>query len=194
MLTTGKVYFKFFTALLGRLALRGRVFGPLRYRLGAKFPTGIQSHDAGLQNNNQITRFHKSLPEAVRFERTDRGVTRSLDYKSSAFGRSATPPVKLVTVPPCLAANRVEASWLRVKDSVLRVVGRGLERIQSPARLAAFEFVDPESNETIYLYTSEVYSVLCIGDRRFYFDRITGKYDGTSAPSAHVSGRVELPD
>jgi hypothetical protein len=95
--------------------------------------------------------------------------------------------------------NSVNSSWrrsclLKAKDFFVEMLGWGLERIHSPARLKTFEFVDPETEETVYLYTSRLYSVLCVGSRRFYFDRITGKYDGTSAPPDRVTGRVELAD
>lgn len=66
--------------------------------------------------------------------------------------------------------------------------------MHSPALLREFEFVDPETDETIYLYTSGLYSVLCVGSRRFYFNRVNGKFDGTSAPSDSVARRVELAD
>jgi hypothetical protein len=82
----------------------------------------------------------------------------------------------------------------RVKEKWRNIVGWSLERLRSPALLKHFEYVDPATNETIYLYTSPIYSVLCVGSRRFYFDRITGQYDGTSALPDGVAGRVELPD
>jgi hypothetical protein len=66
--------------------------------------------------------------------------------------------------------------------------------LHSPARLKPFEYVDPDSDETVYLYTDKRLSVLCIGDRRYYFDRITGRFDGTSASMLNVPGRVELFD
>jgi hypothetical protein len=66
--------------------------------------------------------------------------------------------------------------------------------MHSPALLREFEFVDPETDETIYLYTSGLYSVLCVGSRRLYFNRVSGKFDGTSAPSNRVARRVELAD
>lgn len=85
--------------------------------------------------------------------------------------------------------------WLwKIKDFFIEMLGWGLELTHSPARLKAFEFVDPETEETVYLYTSRLYSVLCIGNRRFYFDRITGKYDGTSAPPDCVARRIEFTD
>ncbi len=66
--------------------------------------------------------------------------------------------------------------------------------LHSPARLRPFEYVDPNTDETLYLYTDKRLSVLCVGDRRYYFDRITGKFDGVSERMMNVSGRVELSD
>lgn len=84
---------------------------------------------------------------------------------------------------------------MRLRDSVRNFIGWGLERFRAPARLKPFEFVDPITNETVYVYTDRLYSVLCVGQRRFYFDRITGAFDGTSLElSDLVSGRIELSD
>ena len=84
--------------------------------------------------------------------------------------------------------------WVRTKSALLSRIGWCLERAKAPAKLREFEFVDPASDETVYLYTSQRYSVFCVGQRRFYFDRITGKFDGVSAPPSLVSDGVELGD
>ena len=82
-----------------------------------------------------------------------------------------------------------------IRDSVRDVAGWYLEKSKAPARLEVFEFVDPQSDETIYLYTSRRYSVLCIGATRLYFDRITGKFDGVSSPSQQsVADGLKLSD
>ena|SRR5579872_1478661 len=94
-----------------------------------------------------------------------------------------------------LATNRWVIMWMTLRDAVRNTAGWSLEKFRSPARLKPFEFVDPETNETTYLYTDRLYSVLCVGQRRFYFDRITGALDGTSLELPDlVSGRVELSD
>ncbi len=84
--------------------------------------------------------------------------------------------------------------WLCAKDAVSNAIGWCLERFKAPAKMKAFEFVDPATDETVYLYTSKRYSVLCVGERRFYFDRVNGKFDGMSAPASLVPGWVEFGD
>jgi len=94
-----------------------------------------------------------------------------------------------------ITANRQQIAWLKLRDVVRNIAGWSLERFRSPARLKPFEFVDPETNETVYVYTDRLYSVLCVGQRRFYFDRVTGAFDGTSLElSDLVTGRIELSD
>src|ERR1700690_3787277 len=94
-----------------------------------------------------------------------------------------------------VSTNRLQIAWMRLRDAAQNVAGWSLEKLRSPARLKPFEFVDPNTNETVYVYTDRLYSVLCVGQRRFYFDRITGAYDGTSSALPDlVSGRVELAD
>jgi len=72
------------------------------------------------------------------------------------------------------------------------MAGWCLEKTNAPAKLEEFEFVDPVTDQTVYLSTSKTFSILCVGSRRFYFNRLTGKFDGTSAPSRSVADRVDL--
>jgi hypothetical protein len=91
--------------------------------------------------------------------------------------------------------SRTARVWLRAKTSALDLAGWCLEKIKAPARLKEFEFVDPETNETIYLSTGHRYSVLHVRGKRFFFDRITGAFDGTSTSLQDcVTNRLELGD
>jgi hypothetical protein len=90
--------------------------------------------------------------------------------------------------------NRRDRFKQRTKDAFINMIGWCLEKVEAPARLNAFEFVDPVSDETIYLSTSKRYSILCVGDRRFYFDRISGRFDGISAPTRLIPGGIEFRD
>lgn len=85
-------------------------------------------------------------------------------------------------------------AWDRLASAIRMSVGWYLERTKAPAKLEAFEFVDPASDETVYLYTSKRYSVLCVGDRRFYFDRVSGRFDGISAPASLIPTWAEFGD
>jgi len=96
---------------------------------------------------------------------------------------------------PFVAGSRSARLWLCLKDAARNFIGWCLEKVGAPAKLRVFEFVDPISDEVIYLYTSTRFSVLCIGDRRFYFDRISGAFDGvSSAAPDSVAARLELRD
>src|SRR6266851_1395848 len=90
--------------------------------------------------------------------------------------------------------SRTEQLWLQAKSGVKKAIGRCLERFKAPAKLKPFEFVDPATDETVYLYTSKSYSVLCVGERRYYFSRVSGNFDGMSAPASLVPGWVEFRD
>jgi hypothetical protein len=79
-----------------------------------------------------------------------------------------------------LVRRKRKLLWLRMKELFVDTVGWGLEKLRAPAVLKEFEFVDPETNETIYLSTGRRYSVLHVRGKRFFFDRITGVFDGTS--------------
>lgn len=84
--------------------------------------------------------------------------------------------------------------WLCAKSGFTNTIGWCLERFKAPAKLKPFEFVDPATDETVYLYTSKRYSVLCVGERRFYFDRVSGTFDGMSAPSGFVPEWAKFSD
>ena len=69
--------------------------------------------------------------------------------------------------------SSVIRAWIR------RACGVALEFIHAPAKMREFEYIDPVTNETTYLTTGARYSVIHVGDKRFFFDRITGRFDGT---------------
>jgi hypothetical protein len=99
------------------------------------------------------------------------------------------------TIPQqAVTSSRAMIAWMRCKDACANLVGWYLEKSKAPARLKEFEYVDAETDETVYLFTDKRYSVFCVGSRRFYFDRLTGKFDGTSAPACLISGGIEFRD
>jgi hypothetical protein len=91
-----------------------------------------------------------------------------------------------------VAQWKVRVMWLVIKDAAFEVIGRTMNLVHSPAKLCPFEYVDPVTDETIYLYTGRRLSVLCVGQRRYYFDRITGKFDGVSDCGDFVSEWKQL--
>jgi hypothetical protein len=79
-----------------------------------------------------------------------------------------------------IAEGKSELFWLRAKSAILNGIGWYLEKTEAPAKVKEFEFINPETNEIIYLSTGRRYSVLHVGNKRFFFDRVTGVFDGTS--------------
>ena len=72
-------------------------------------------------------------------------------------------------------------------------IGAGLEKLHAPGMIREFEAVDPTTDETIYLSTGARYSVLHIGAKSFFFDRVTGRFDGTGQLlEERVADRLEL--
>jgi hypothetical protein len=94
-----------------------------------------------------------------------------------------------------MAGKRFDLLRLRLRSKVLNRIGWYLEKIEAPAKVKEFEFVDPETNEIIYFSTGRRYSVLHVGNKRFFFDRITGVFDGTSTSLQDcVATGLELSD
>ena|SRR6266481_2820899 len=99
------------------------------------------------------------------------------------------------STPQIITDRKTAVLWLRVKSAVLNGLGWYLEKIKAPAKLKEFEFVDPETDETIYLSTGCHYSVLHIRGKRFFFNRASGVLDGTcTSLQERVSNGFELRD
>lgn len=75
--------------------------------------------------------------------------------------------------------NSKRSIWLTMRRSLHRMIGSVLEIVHAPAGIKEFEYIDASTNETVYLSTGARYSVLHVGVKRFFFDRVTGRFDGT---------------
>jgi hypothetical protein len=94
-----------------------------------------------------------------------------------------------------MAGKRFDLLRLRLRSKVLNRIGWYLEKIEAPAKVKEFEFIDPETNQIIYLSTGRRYSVLHVGDKKFFFDRASGVFDGTSTSlQDSVATGLELSD
>ena len=81
--------------------------------------------------------------------------------------------------PASTITESAQIVWLgRIRDWCRGKLGWALEALHAPAKMREFECVDPITSETVYLSTGARYSVLHVGNRRFFFDRITGRFDG----------------
>lgn len=89
--------------------------------------------------------------------------------------------------------RRGESSIIR--SLIRRAHGAALEFFHSPAKIREFEYVDSSTNETVYLSTGARYSVLHVGDKQFFFERTTGRFDGTCTSLVErVADGLELCD
>jgi len=85
--------------------------------------------------------------------------------------------------------------WTRFRSAIRYRIGSLLERFHSPAKIREFEYIDPETDQTVYLTTGARYSVLHIGRKQFYFTRLTGRLDGTcTSLEERVANGFELRD
>jgi hypothetical protein len=93
------------------------------------------------------------------------------------------------------STSRSGPIWRRMRSAIRHYFGSALELIHSPAKIKEFEYVDPITNETVYLSTGAQYSVLHVGDKRFFFERATGRFDGTcTLLQERVADGLELSD
>lgn len=94
-----------------------------------------------------------------------------------------------------ITTEQAESLRQRIGGSVRGAIGRILEACGSPARIREFEYIDQETNETVYLSTGTRYSVLHVGDKQFFFERLSGRFDGTGTSlQLSVADRLEFSD
>ena len=82
-------------------------------------------------------------------------------------------------VPNSAITPRGISLWRKTNIGVRRFMGQLLEKAHAPAHIREFEYVDLDTNEIVYLSTGAQYSVLHVGGKQFYFERLTGRFDGT---------------
>jgi hypothetical protein len=110
------------------------------------------------------------------------------------MARSIERPVPVIPMErPTVFSRRWTLLWLGLRNHLSAMTGAWLEMTRASARLRPFEFVDPASGEIVSLSTSKEYSILSIGGRRYYFGRITGKFDGASSPLAARADGIAEP-
>ncbi len=94
-----------------------------------------------------------------------------------------------------IATKHGDSFRARIRIALRHASGWVLEAIHAPAKIREFEYVDPNTNETVYLSTGGRYSVLHVGDKRFFFERTTGRFDGTcTSLQERIADRFELCD
>ncbi len=92
---------------------------------------------------------------------------------------------------PLMIAGKSWWSWIGPR--IRQIHGVLLERLHAPAKIREFEYVDPSTNEIVYISTGARYSVLHVGAKRFFFDRVTGRFDGTGELlEERITDRLEL--
>jgi hypothetical protein len=85
--------------------------------------------------------------------------------------------------------------WTRIRSKTRHLAGVLLEKFHVPARIKEFEYVDPITNEIIYLSTGARYSVLHVGGTQYFFERLTGRFDGTcTLLEERIADGLELRD
>lgn len=83
----------------------------------------------------------------------------------------------------------------KMRSLVRHLIGVGMEMLHAPAKIKEFEYVDPTTNGTVYLSTGARYSVLHVGDKQYFFERTTGRFDGTCTSLVErVADGLELCD
>jgi hypothetical protein len=92
-------------------------------------------------------------------------------------------------------ADDGQAARITIRSRLRHAWGAALEVFNAPAKIREFEYVDPSTNETVYLTTGARFSVLHVGDKRFFFERTTGRFDGTcTSLQERIADGLELCD
>ena len=88
-------------------------------------------------------------------------------------------PAARVSHPARDGATTIDIARSRVKAGV----GRLLNKMRVPAAIQPVEIVDKVTNQHVAVAVDELFVTVSVNGRDYYFDRITGRFDGTgSAP------------
>ncbi|MGE3108646.1 MAG: hypothetical protein AB7O77_09900 [Phycisphaerales bacterium] len=79
---------------------------------------------------------------------------------------------------PALANASLLQKWkLRFRERF----GKTLTGIGVPGAVAPFDHTDPATKQTIRVSVGPLFTRLSVNERDYYFDRLTGKFDGTGS-------------
>lgn len=70
------------------------------------------------------------------------------------------------------------------------VIGKLFQWLGFPAMVSPFRFYDGDTGQVIEIKTSPFYTKLIVGDKEFFFNRESGKYDGFGAMSPDLKNGV----
>lgn len=79
--------------------------------------------------------------------------------------------------PPTCTANR----WTILRTRLEIWIHRQLNRLGVPGAIQPIDFTDALTGTRIQIQSGVLFFVININGRDFYFDRITGRFDGTGS-------------
>ena len=92
---------------------------------------------------------------------------------------------KVVSLKPMLKIDSVApaeigaSGWSIWKEKARESVGSLLCRLGLPGFIKQLNYDDPLTGQQISISSSSLFTKLSVNGRDYYFDRITGKFDGT---------------
>jgi hypothetical protein len=84
-------------------------------------------------------------------------------------------PVERVARPAIVGASRSQVWWHRLRECF----GRILSRIGVPGQIAECEIEDAVTGKQLSIGVGALYVRLSIDGRDYYFDRFSGRFNGT---------------
>jgi hypothetical protein len=91
-------------------------------------------------------------------------------------------PGKLHLLRPLSLASAGKASWYEIlRSRIRRWIGRTLTRVGAPGAIRNIEIFDELTHQRVEVSVSGSYTRIRVNGRDFYFDRITGRYDGAGS-------------
>jgi len=79
--------------------------------------------------------------------------------------------------PPASNASLLQILKARAKASA----GALLNRIRVPGMIVPMEIVDSVTGQTINIIVNSRFTLVRVNDRDYYFDRLSGRFDGTGS-------------
>jgi hypothetical protein len=81
-----------------------------------------------------------------------------------------------------VSSARGGATWLEIWTGRLREwLGRSLNLLGAPGAIREMEFSDQLAGQHIAVSVGELFVCMSVNGRDYYFDRLTGRFDGTGS-------------
>ena len=76
-------------------------------------------------------------------------------------------------------AQRGASRWQILRGSLTERIGRVLRKLRIPGAMSEADILDDATGQSVRVRVGSLFTRISVNGRDYYFDRFTGRYDGT---------------